>query len=396
MMLNGVTVLCLAEQFPGPFATMLLADLGAEVILVERFPGGDPSRQHAEYFASMGRNKRSILLDLKSEAGHAAFMALARTADVILEGYRPGTVERLRVGYDAVRAVNPSIIYASISAFGQDGPYATWPGHDISAQGVAGALSYVYAGGEGAEDRNPSLVAGDLSSAMFTVIGVLAALLERQQSGRGEYLDVAMSDCVTALMTPGLLPATDAASMEDVPGNLSVTSDEPGYGIFRAADGRCVTISLAYEDQFWDRLCCVVGLPDLIGIRTAERRERAGELRAALKQTIARQPGAYWVDLFAAQGIPAGPVLALEEVSADPHVRARGMFSRVAGRLALGLPMRFTSIDRGSVRRGVPALGEHTREVLTEAGVDGHIIATVLDRMPVPPPRSVVEVVDHA
>lgn len=379
MILDNITVLCLAEQFPGPFATMLLADLGADVILVERFPGGDPSRQHGAYYQSLGRNKRSILLDLKSTAGHSAFLELVRTADVVLEGYRPGTVDRLGVGYEALRSVNPAIIYASISAFGQDGPYAAWPAHDISSQGVAGALDYVYATGR--HEDNPSLVAGDISSAMFTTIAVLAALYERQKSGRGDYIDVAMGDCVAALSTPGIIPTANGAPQAEVPGNLSVRSDEPGYGIFRTSDDRFITISLAYEDKFWDALCATLDLPGLMGIPSQQRRDRTDELRRALQDVIGTETSQRLLHRFEEAGIPAGPVLQWSEVPQDPHMKHRGVFTTdESGAVAIAFPVIFRSIGRGGPLRRAPSLGEHTAEVLTEAGVSDQVIAEVLDR----------------
>jgi crotonobetainyl-CoA:carnitine CoA-transferase CaiB-like acyl-CoA transferase len=369
--LSGVKVLSMAEQFPGPYATLLLADLGADVILVERFPDGDPSRKHAEFFASLNRNKRSILLNLKSDEGLAAFLDLAATADVILEGYRPGTVDRLGVGYEAVQQRNPRIIYASISAFGQDGPYVAWPGHDLSTEGVGGLLHYLHDPGiDATEDMNPPLVSGDLSSGVFTAFGILAALLRRESTGVGDYLDVAMADCIVSLMTPALVPSANRAPAGTVPGNLSVGSDDPGYGIYRAQDGRCITLSIAYEQHFWDQLCGLLQLPDLVGIDYRERAVRFAELRGRIKVAIVAEPASHWLELFRANSIPAGPVNDLADVPVDPQIKHRKMLAGVAGsdsgRVYTALPVLFDTFGRGSIERDVPTLGQHTDEVLAE------------------------------
>jgi crotonobetainyl-CoA:carnitine CoA-transferase CaiB-like acyl-CoA transferase len=384
LQLDGITVLCMAEQFPGPYATMLLADLGADVILVERFPGGDPSRRFEKYFAAMGRNKRSVLLDLKSDAGRESFLAMAARADVVLEGFRPGTVDRLGVGYEAVREVNPGIIYASISAYGQDGPYVTWPAHDLSAEGVAGVLSHVYRDVGVGEDVNPMLVSGDLSSALFAALAVTTALFARERTGRGDYIDIAMADCVVSLMGPAVLPAANGGTSEEVPGNLGVRSAEPCYGTFRAADGRCLTLSIAYEDNFWDRLCELIGEADLAGIGFRERSLRTAELRARLESALAREPAAHWLALFRAASIPSGPVLDLAEVPDDEQLRHRELFAPDPdGALALRHPVHFKSVGRGELRRGTPVLGADTRAVLESFGVDEEQIDAVLARIPV-------------
>lgn len=200
--LAGVRILSLAEQYPGPYATMLLADLGADVILVERPGSGDPSRRFPGLFASFNRNKRSVVLDLKSESGKAEFLQLVDTADVVMEGFRPGVMARLQFGAEALRARKPSLVFVSISSFGQNGPQVGVAGHDLSIQAAAGMIDVPH--GQEASLSLPVLPLADISSAMFAALGVVTALFARSRSGRGSEIDVSMLDSLVSWMTPFL------------------------------------------------------------------------------------------------------------------------------------------------------------------------------------------------
>ncbi|MGD9890407.1 MAG: CaiB/BaiF CoA transferase family protein, partial [Dehalococcoidia bacterium] len=206
--LDGITVVSMAEQYPGPYCTMLLADMGADVILVERPGRGDPARGPtgmSDHFAALSRNKRSIAVDAKREAGREIIVRLARDADVLVEGFRPGVMDRLGLGYAALGEVNPRLIYCSITGYGQDGPYRSRPGHDLSYQALAGLLSSLIPAGQ--FDRRPGVAIGDLSSAMFAAQGILAALIARAQTGRGQSIDVSMTDGLVSWMGTAITAA---------------------------------------------------------------------------------------------------------------------------------------------------------------------------------------------
>ncbi len=356
--LAGIRIVTLAEQYPGPFATLLMADLGAEVIIVER-ASGDPARQFPDFHASLNRNKKSVVLDLKTAEGKAALNSLIRDADVLMEGFRPGTMARLGFGYPVVSASNPRIVYASISGFGQTGPYRDRPAHDLSYQAIAGLLFRQAASGQ--PELPPEMAIGDLSSAMFAVVGILAALLERSQTGHGKYLDVSMTDCLASWMTTSLVPAAN--------GGQSVTiSDEPAYGIFKCGDGRLLTLSIAHEDWFWAPLCELLEINDAARLSRAERVERKGELRERIGTCLMARGREEWGTDFDRMGIPWGPVNSLDEVAADVHFRARGLFHSVIepdGKTSryVPQPLVFDGMRPGPAQ-GVSVLGADTAEVL--------------------------------
>ncbi len=361
--LAGVRVVSLAEQYPGPYATMLMADLGAEVVLVERPGGGDPARQFPAFHAALNRNKRSVAIDLKQAAGRRALHALLASADVMLEGFRPGTLARLGFGWDALSAAYPRLVVVSISGFGQDGPYRDRPAHDLSYQAIAGLL-YAQARAQRAEPPGDVAV-GDLSSAMFAALGALAALLERERSGRGQYVDVSMTDGLVSWMSVLLGPVMNSEPVADI-------AAEPAYGSFRCADGTLLTLSIAHEDAFWRSLCELLDMPDAAALRRPERVAAADALRARIAHAIAREPRSAWAHRLDAAGVPWGPVNDLHEVAADAHFRARGLFrtARAADgreRVVVAQPLKFSASAPAPIT-GVPALGEANTELLR--GVD--------------------------
>lgn len=351
--LRGLRVISLAEQYPGPYATLLMADLGAEVIQVERPQGGDPARISPIFHAALNRNKASVTLDLKTGEGRDALAALLKDADVLMEGYRPGTMDRLGFGYAAVRAINPGVVYASITGYGQDGPYRDRPAHDLSYQAVAGLLADMTRAGSTATPGDLPL--GDLSSGMFAVIGVLSAIVDRGRTGKGAYVDVSMTDGLVSWM--GVALAARAAGRPP----LSPAASEPGYGVYACADGRLVAFSIAYEDWFWTPLCETIGLPELAGLKMAERWSRTEALRVGIAERIATRPLAHWAPLFDRAHLPWGPVSTLDEVLDDPHFRARGLFRGVPAadggiRRYVAQPLKIDGVRPGPVR-DAPALG---------------------------------------
>jgi crotonobetainyl-CoA:carnitine CoA-transferase CaiB-like acyl-CoA transferase len=357
--LANVRILSLAEQYPGPYATMILADLGADVILVERPGSGDPSRRFPGLFASLNRNKRSVVLDLKSPAGYEAFLRLVDDADVVIEGFRPGVMARLKLGPDQLRARKPGLVFASISSFGQSGPRSAVAGHDLSIQGAVGMLD-VEPGRE-EEAVLPALPMADIASAMFAALGVVTALLARSRSGSGAEIDVSMMDCLLSWMTPFLVPPLNGLPTRELP------PPDPSYGLFATADGRQITLSISGEDHMWSALCGLLGLQDLAALPEEERLRRNKQIQRQLRDAIRREPYDSLYRRLDEAGIAFGPVPQLDAVLSDPQVLARRMAVAVKGNAGTQAFLRQPLIfDRqvGTIERGVPALGEHNAEVI--------------------------------
>ncbi|WP_326537423.1 CaiB/BaiF CoA transferase family protein [Pseudorhodoferax sp.] len=355
--LAGVTVLSLAEQLPGPYAGLLLADLGADVILVERPAGGDPARSIPAFFAAVSRNKRSVTLDLKTPSGHAALLDLVGRADVLMEGYSPGTAERLGIGHAQLRSTHPGLVYVSISGYGQTGPYRDRVGHDLSYQGVAGLL----ADHARAPAAVPSVPLADVAAGMFAALSIVSALHGRQRTGQGTYIDVSLSDSLVSWMTPLLGPVLNGGPAFDV-------MHSPGYGSFRCADGRVLTLSVAHEDGFWAALCRVLDLAELAPIPHAQRMRDAAALRARVAERLLARPLHDWGAAFDAARVPWSPVHALESVADDPQLQARGMFGQLAmhdggSQRYVAHPVLYSAWPRVEPRPA-PGLGEHNTEVL--------------------------------
>lgn len=357
--LAGVRILSLAEQYPGPYATLLLADLGADVILVERPAGGDPSRRFAGLFASFNRNKRSVALDLKSAHGYAAFLRLVDSADVVLEGFRPGVMARLKLDAATLRARKPALIYASISSVGQSGPGTGVAGHDLSIQAAAGMVDVPL--GKEADVALPVLPLADISSAMFAALGIVTALFARSRTGGGTQIDISMLDSLVSWMTPFLVPPMNGLPTRVLP------PQDPGHGVFVTADGRQLTLSIAGEDHMWAALCALLGLDRYAALREQERSERAGEIVPHLRAAVAAQPHDALCRRLEAERIAFGPVLRLNEVLENPQMVARRMAVTVDGprgkQVFVRQPLMFDGVG-GSLRRPAPALGQHNAELL--------------------------------
>ena len=376
-------MLDLTQVMAGPFCTMQLGDMGADVIKVEPPGSGDLSRamggshlrmkggDNAPFFA-LNRNKRSIALDLKSDSGLGAFLALADGADVVVENFRPGVADRLGVGYHTLAARNPRLVYASISGFGQSGPYADRPGFDLIAQGMSGIMSVT--GEPGGEPVKCGVPVADLAAGLYATVGILAALHARARTGRGQYVDTSLFDAALAL---SVWEATEYWATGEAPRPMgSAHRLNAPYQVFATSDGH-VAIA-AITGQQWTHLCAALGRTRLTSDprfetnegRMAHRDELAGEITAAL----AARTTAEWVALLLDAGVPAGPIQSYPQVFDDPHTAARGMIETVThpveGELrTLGFPVKMSDTPL-RVRRPPPLLGEHTREVLGEEGAE--------------------------
>lgn len=379
--LAGYRVLSLAEQYPGPFATLLLSDLGADVVQVERPDGGDPARRYPAFHAALNRGKRSAAIDLKHPDGVAAVRALAARADVLLEGFRPGVMDRLGLGAPQLTAGNPGLVYVSVSGFGQTGPYRDRPAHDLSYQAMTGLLDVGVRdagrrdtgplGAAALPDALPVLSLADLTSALFAAIAALTGLAGRAgNGGRGGHYDVSMFDSLVSLMTTHLVPAANSAAPETL-------GDDPGYGCYPTGDGRWLSLSIAFEDHFWRALCGVLDLPGYAALGGATRVERRAELRTAIAGALGSRPLAEWEPELTAAGVPFGAVRTPAELLGDPHLHARGMLTRVSEEIHLRQPLVIDGHNPGP-RTGCPGLGEHTEAVLAEAGLEPAQVAALL------------------
>lgn len=349
--LEGTLVLSLAEQLPGPYATLILADLGAEVIQIERPGIGDPARAFPDYYAAISRNKKSACLDLKSERDRQTFYRLAERADVVIEGFSPGTTARLGVGYEHLQKVNPRLIYVSISGFGQTGPSRSRPAHDLSFQAIAGVLS-----GITENDKLPTVPLGDMTAATFAALAVTTALAARATSGRGTFVDVSMADCLTSWMTPFLVPALNGGQQIDI-------AESPGYGIFQCGDGLLLSLSIAHEDHFWSRLCTLLDLAEIGHYSHAERLRKQVELRDKISRKLRSGSRSNWSRLLDLHGIPWSPVYALEEVPKDPQMASRGLFEEIdcgdgSRQVHVRQPLKFSGYVQEPLSPA-PKLGEH-------------------------------------
>jgi crotonobetainyl-CoA:carnitine CoA-transferase CaiB-like acyl-CoA transferase len=350
--LDGIRVLDLSQQLPGPYTTLLLAHLGAEVIKVEP-PTGDVARELDEHmFRAVNVGKRSVVLDLKSHRGRAHLARLASASDVLVEGFRPGTVERLGAGYTKISSLRPDIIYCSLSGFGAEGPYRDLPGHDLNYLGIGG----------GANERSESCEIGiplvDLGSGTLAALAITSALLERGTTGRGRYLDLAMLD--TAVFWAGVKAPP--------PGGC-----EPAYLVAAASDGLQLSIAVL-ENKFWRNLCTVLGWSDWCedpALATHElRRAQGAEIRARLREAIGTLPRARWLAALWAADVPAAPVNKSDEVARDPQVLARGLVPAVDAADQVGLPplpaAPLPDALRSTQLAPAPALGQDTEQILAE------------------------------
>jgi crotonobetainyl-CoA:carnitine CoA-transferase CaiB-like acyl-CoA transferase len=361
--LEGVKVLDLSLFLPGPMLTLMMADHGAGVIKVEPMGEGEPTRHvgyrkngESVWFRNTHRGKASIQLNLKEAADHAVFMRLAAEADVVVEAFRPGVVKRLGVDYDAVRAVNPGVVYCSISAFGQDGPYRDRPAHDVAVQAFAGVVSLNE--GQDGLPAMPAMPVADALGSLTALSGVLMALLRKRVTGVGDYLDVAMFDSVLA-WTPNVTGRLFTTAEAHVVKDERSWGGNAMYGLYRTADDRWLALGGA-EVKFAKALLVPLGREDLVALAELPPGPGQEPLRAFLREAFTGRTLADWVAWFADKDVCWAPVRTLKDAFDDPALAARGMLHRDAdGNEVVGTPIRF---------REEPAVIDPTLPVLDADG----------------------------
>jgi crotonobetainyl-CoA:carnitine CoA-transferase CaiB-like acyl-CoA transferase len=379
MKLEGIRVLDLSLFLPGPHLTMMMADHGADVIKIEP-PQGEPVREvglkqngHSVWFRNTHRHKRCIVLNLKQAAAREAFLTLATTADVIVEAFRPGVAGRLGVGYDAVRAVNPRIVYCSISAFGQTGPLAQKPAHDLAVQAEAGLLS-VNLGADG-QPAMPGVPAADMAASLMALSGILMALLRRQTTGQGDYLAIAMYDSLLA-WTPNAMGPPFAQGRAAVTAHERSWGGSAFYNLYATSDGQHIALG-GGEHKFVDNLLHALGRADLIDAALRPPGVGHAPVRAFLQHAFAQRTLAECTALLGPLDIAWAPVRSLHDAIHSPHAAARGMRVELpAGQPHLGLPIKFRE-EPGAINPQLDSLGQSTTAVLREAGYDDTQIAAL-------------------
>jgi crotonobetainyl-CoA:carnitine CoA-transferase CaiB-like acyl-CoA transferase len=364
--LAGLRILELTQVMAGPFCGQVLADMGADVVKIEP-PGGDSTREAlgAGAFLAVNRNKRSLVLDLKSAEHQAVLHRLVADADVLLENYRPGVAARLGADWETLSSINPRLIYASVSGFGQTGPYAQRPGYDLIAQGLSGVMSVT-----GEPDGDPvkcGVPIGDLSAGLFCAVAILSAVVARERTGRGQRIDTSLFEGALAL---SIWETAELWGSGRVPQPLgSGHRLLAPYQALRTADGH-ITVG-ANNQRMWRLLCETIGRPQLIDdarfASNDDRMERRSELVVELEKALIERGTHEWVDVLVEAGVPCGPIHDYRQVFEDPHTQAREMEVQVDGTRMLGIPVKLSDTP-GSVRRAAPSLGEHSDEVLREAG----------------------------
>ena len=385
MALEGLTVLDLSTSGPGNFATMSLGDLGAEVILVAP-PATSDARVSASSYAkgeggdtyhwsiagalkvlteSLNRNKKSITLNLKATEARNIFYELAKRADIILDGFRPGVTERLGVDYQAIRAINPQIIYCSMSGYGYDGPYRDLAGHDVNYSALAGALDMV-----GQPDGPPVIpmnIFADWSASLHAVIGIMTALVARQKTGYGQFIEITYLESVLSLLNPFHYDYLNYGTVYKR-GETFYNGGNPFYNVYQTKEGKYFTLG-CNEPQFWENLCRVLGREDFIPHQYTQGANK-DEIISWLKETFLTKTRDEWFDFLRDKNIPMGKVYSSDEVFSDPHIISRQVVVEInhptKGTIKhIGIPFRLSDTP-GKIRSVAPVVGQHTEEILGE------------------------------
>jgi crotonobetainyl-CoA:carnitine CoA-transferase CaiB-like acyl-CoA transferase len=385
--LEGVRVLDLTSVMAGPYCTMVLGDMGADVIKIENFPEGDASRRfdpkindESYCFAVLNRNKKSVGLNMKDPRGKEAFMKLAAKADIITENFRPGVVKKLGIDYDSISKINPGVIYASMSGFGQTGPYGKKGGFDIVAQGMSGIM--MMTGYPGGRPAKVGIAMNDIASGVTALYGILGAYIGKLRSGKGQYLETSLLEAGLAwthwesgaYFGSGELPeATGTRHRRSTP-----------YQAYKTQDGY-VTVG-ANNNKLWTNFCTIVcnkpeWMTDPRFSSLALRMKNIDELEREIETVFATQPTAHWVEKLDEAAVPGGPVYTYNQILDDPHIKARNMVIEMdhpkIGRMkSLGIPVKSTG-ELLEIRQPAPWLGQHSAEVLKDLGYAEKDLATL-------------------
>ena len=389
--LEGIRVLDLTRALAGPFCTLMLGDNGADVIKVE-IPGtGDDTRkwgppfigEESAYYLSINRNKRSLTLNLQDAQAKEVFMKLAKDTDVVVENFTPGVMGRFGLDYDAVKAVNPKVVYCSISGFGQDGPYRNRPAYDQIMQGVGGLMSIT--GEPDGEPQKIGIAVTDIGAGMWSAFAIMAALHYREKSGEGQYIDISMLDAQVAWLT---YQAAFFFANGEAPKRMGAAHPTlVPYQAFMCNDGKYINVAVGSE-RIWERFCKGMGLEDLKDhpdyATNSVRVNNRGAIVSMLQELFLTRPVAEWVEDLQAANVPCGPINDLADVFADPQVLARNMYLEMAhptlGSIKqTGLPIKF-SLTPGGLDRHPPLLGEHNQEILQSLGYSDADVQSLKDR----------------
>lgn len=380
MPLRNYRVLDLTRLLPGPYCTMILADFGAEVIKVEDTNVGDYTRhwemdnqeEQSPFYEALNRNKKSVSIDLKAKKGKEIFKELVKEADVVVESFRPGVMERLELGYDTLKTVNPSLIYCAITGFGQTGPYMNDPGHDINYLSLAGLLYYFAR--EHQKPAPPPVQIADIGGgALPATIGILMALLEKEQSGKGQFIDISMLDNIMSWMS-SFLPDYLQTKKEPQPGKLVLSGAKACYEVYETKDGRYLAVG-ALEEKFWKTFCETIGKESFIPLLNAPLQEQH-RLKTEIQNIISQKTLVEWTNIFAGKEACVTPVHTLDEMVKDPQLNAREIIKTVHGKRYIS-PSIHLSETPGAIKEVAPKQGEHTEEVLTTLGLSEEDIHTL-------------------
>ena len=374
--LNGITVIDLTRVLAGPYCTMMLHDLGARVIKVEQPDIGDDAREIGPflgplsgYFASINRGKESIALDLRNDCDREVFETLLGSADVLIENFRPGVMDRLGYAWAVLKERHPGLIYAAVSGFGQNGPYSIRPAYDLIVQAMGGVMSLT--GHPGGEPTRVGTSIGDITAALFTTIGITSALHHRTRTGEGIMIDVAMLDCQIAILENAIVRH---ATTGETPGPLGTRHPSiVPFDAFRTSDGHIVIT--AGNDDLFLKLCNVLRLSCLASdsrfSTNAMRARHVDALQEELEKVLTTEPGDHWLAVLQEAGVPCGSINTVADVMSDPHVASRNMIvtaedARVGPIRMSGNPIKLSAFEDPARRGRVPGLDEHREAILRE------------------------------
>ena len=388
--LEGIRVLDLTRALAGPFCTLMLGDNGADVIKIEIPGSGDDTRKwgppfigdESAYFLSINRNKRSLTLNLQAPKAQDVFMKLAKDSDVVVENFTPGVMDRFGLGYEAVKAVNPNVVYCSISGFGQDGPYRSRPAYDQIMQGVGGLMSIT--GEPDGEPQKIGIAVTDIGAGMWSAFAITTALHHRDKTGEGQYIDISMLDAQVAWLT---YQAAFLFANDEPPKRMGAAHPTlVPYQAFMCSDGKYINVAVGSE-RIWERFCQGMGREDLKdhpdysvnSVRVAHR----GAIVSMLQEIFLTRPVSEWVEDLQAANVPCGPINDLADVFADPQVLARDMLQEMPhptlGTIKqTGLPIKFSRTP-GGLDLHPPLLGEHNQEILSSLGYSDADVQSLKD-----------------